>query len=64
VVCSLIGMTVQIGECRPKARGLRIDRLDYGGLLGSYLRARVPVTWLRPILGAILFATAARMLWA
>jgi hypothetical protein len=35
-----------------------------GGILGSYLSARVPVLWLRRILCAILLTTGARMLWA
>lgn len=35
-----------------------------GGILGSYLSARVPVLWLRRILCALLLATGARMLWA
>jgi len=35
-----------------------------GGLLGSYLSARVPVPWLRRMLCSILVATGARMLWA
>jgi uncharacterized membrane protein YfcA len=35
-----------------------------GGLLGSYLSARVPVLWLRRILCFILLITGARMIWA
>ena len=35
-----------------------------GGLVGSHLSTRVPVTWLRRILCAVLLATGARMLWA
>jgi len=35
-----------------------------GGLVGSYLSARVPVLWLRRILCAILLITGARMIWA
>ena len=35
-----------------------------GGMLGSYLSARVPTLWLRRILCTLLLATGARMLWA
>ena len=35
-----------------------------GGLLGSYLSTRVPVSWLRRILCVVLLGTGARMLWA
>ena len=35
-----------------------------GGILGSYLSARVPVLWLRRILCTVLLATGAKMLWA
>ena len=35
-----------------------------GGILGSHLSTRVPVTWLRRILCAVLLMTGARMLWA
>jgi uncharacterized membrane protein YfcA len=34
-----------------------------GGLVGSYLSARVPVLWLRRLLCALLLVTGARMLW-
>ena len=35
-----------------------------GGILGSYLSARVPVLWLRRILCTVLLITGARLLWA
>src|SRR2546430_4475997 len=35
-----------------------------GGLLGSFLRTRVPVLWLRRILCTVLLGTGARLLWA
>jgi len=34
-----------------------------GGLLGSHLATRVPMTWLRRLLCALLLITGARMLW-
>jgi uncharacterized protein len=34
-----------------------------GGLLGSHLSTRIPVSWLRRILCAVLLASGARMLW-
>jgi uncharacterized membrane protein YfcA len=54
----------KVGNVDPLLVGSLLVGSVPGGLLGSYLSARIPVLWLRRLLCGILLATGARMLWA
>lgn len=54
----------RLGNVDPTLVGSLLIGSIPGGLLGSHLSTRVPVSWLRRILCAVLLATGARMLWA
>jgi len=54
----------RLGNVDPKLVASLLIGSIPGGLVGSHLSTRVPVTWLRRILCAVLLATGARMLWA
>ncbi|HXY52321.1 MAG TPA: sulfite exporter TauE/SafE family protein [Terriglobales bacterium] len=54
----------QGGNVDPSLVGILLIGSVAGGLLGSYLSARIPVLWLRRLLCGILLATGARMVRA
>ena len=54
----------RLGNVDPKLVASLLIGSIPGGLVGSHLSTRVPVTWLRRIFCAVLLATGARMLWA